>query len=101
MPRGDEMPAYFIVQSTISNESQYQKYREAVVPLMMKHGAKFIVRGAKVEPLEGQHDGRRMVIFEFPSMAAIHAFWSSPEYVPVKKLREGAAKLDVWAVEGV
>lgn len=95
------MPAYFIVQSTIGDEAQYQKYREAVVPLMMKHGAKFIVKGAKVEALEGQHDGRRMVIFEFPSMEAIHAFWSSPEYVPVKKIRQGAAELDVWAVEGV
>jgi hypothetical protein len=43
---GDEMPAYFIVQSTISDEAQYQKYREAVVPMMMKHGAKFVVRSA-------------------------------------------------------
>ena len=95
------MPAYFVVQSTISDEAQYQTYREAVVPLIMKHGGKFIVRGAKVEALEGRHDGRRMVIFEFPSMAAIHTFWNSPEYLPVKKIRRGAAVLDVWAVEGI
>jgi len=95
------MAAYFIVQSTISDEAQYQKYRDAVIPMMAKHGAKIIVRGAKVEALEGHHDGRRMVMFEFPSMAAIKAFWDSPEYVPVKKIREGAAKLDVWVVEGV
>ena len=95
------MAAYFIVQSTISDEGQYQKYRDAVVPMMAKHGAKIIVRGAKVEALEGHHDGRWMVIFEFPSMAAIKAFWESPEYVPVKKIREGAAVLDIWAVEGV
>jgi uncharacterized protein (DUF1330 family) len=42
-----------------------------------------------------------MVIFEFPSMDAIHAFWNSPDYVPVKKIRQGAATLDVWAVAGV
>lgn len=95
------MAAYFIVQSTISDETQYQKYRDAVIPMMAKHGAKIIVRGAKVEALEGKHDGRRMVIFEFPSMDAIKAFWDSPEYVPVKKLRDGAATLDVWVVEGV
>ena len=95
------MPAYFIVQSTITDEGQYQKYRDAVIPMMMKHGAKIIVRGAKVEALEGHHDGRRMVILEFPSMDAIRAFWNSPEYIPVKKIREGAAKLDVWVVEGV
>lgn len=74
------MPAYFIAQSTISDEAQYQKYRDAVIPLMARFGAKIIVRGAKVEALEGEHDGRRMVIFEFPSMDAIHAFWTSPDY---------------------
>ena len=95
------MAAYFIVQSTISDEATYQKYRDAVIPMMAKHGAKIIVRGAKVEALEGHHDGRRMVIFEFPSMEAIKAFWDSPEYVPVKKIREGAAVLDIWVVEGV
>ena len=95
------MAAYFIVQSTISDEAQYQKYRDAVIPLMARFGAKIIVRGAKVEAMEGRHDGRRMVIFEFPSLDSIHAFWNSPDYVPVKKIRQGAAALDVWAVEGV
>ena len=48
------MPAYMIVQSTINNEGQIQKYREAVVPLITKHGGKSIVRGANVEVLEGR-----------------------------------------------
>jgi uncharacterized protein (DUF1330 family) len=95
------MAAYMIVQIAISDEPQYQKYREAVVPLIMKFGGEFAVRGGKVEILEGNHDGRRLVIFEFPSVEAIHAFWDSPEYVPVKKLRQGAAELDVWAVQGI
>ncbi|WP_426434490.1 DUF1330 domain-containing protein [Bradyrhizobium genosp. P] len=30
-------------------------------------------------------------MFEFPTMEAIHAFWDSPDCVPIKKLREGAA----------
>jgi uncharacterized protein (DUF1330 family) len=68
--------------------------------LISKHGGKRIVAGAKVQALEGSHDGRPLVIFEFPSTEAIHAFWNSPEYVPVKKIREGAATIDVWAVEG-
>lgn len=95
------MAAYFIVQSTIADEARYQQYRDAVIPLMARFGARIIVRGAPVEVLEGHHDGRRMVIFEFPSMDAIHAFWNAPEYVPIKKIRDGAATLDVWAVAGV
>jgi uncharacterized protein (DUF1330 family) len=95
------MAGYLMVQSTINNEEQYQKYREAVVPLIMKFGGKFSIRGGKVEVLEGQPDGRSMVVFEFPSMEAIHAFWNSSEYVPVKKLRQGAATVNVWAVPGI
>ena len=94
------MAAYLIVHQSISNEPQYQKYREAVVPLIVKHGGKPIVGGAAVEVLEGHHDKRPLVIFEFPSLEAIHDFWNAPDYGPVKKIREGAAVLDVWAVAG-
>jgi uncharacterized protein (DUF1330 family) len=94
------MPAYLMVQSTINDEEQYQKYREAVVPLIMKFGGKLVVRRGKVDVLEGNPDQRPMVVFEFPSMESIHAFWNSPEYVPAKKLRDDAATLNVWAVPG-
>ena len=54
------MAAYLMVQMTVSDPEQYQVYSQAVVPLIEKHGGKFIIRGGKVEPLEGRHDGRRM-----------------------------------------
>jgi uncharacterized protein (DUF1330 family) len=90
-----------IVQMTITDPVQYRKYGEAVVPLIAKHDGRQIVRRGKAEVLEGQHDGSIMAVFEFPTLEAIHAFWNSPEYTPVKELRQGAAVLDVWAVEGV
>ena len=62
------MTAYLVVQGSISDEAQYQKYREAVVPLITKNGGRFLVRGSKIEVLEGKPDDRRPVIFEFPSM---------------------------------
>jgi uncharacterized protein (DUF1330 family) len=95
------MPAYFIVQSTIKDEAQYQKYVQAVVPFIAGFGGKFLARRAKVEVLEGEHDQRPVVMFEFPDMDAIHAFWSSPDYVPIKKLRERIATLNIWAFPGV
>jgi uncharacterized protein (DUF1330 family) len=95
------MAGYLMVQGTIDDEEQYQKYRDAVVPLIMKFGGKLSVRGGKVAVLEGQPDTRSMIVFEFPSIEAIHAFWNSAEYVPVKQLRQGAATLNVWAVPGI
>jgi uncharacterized protein (DUF1330 family) len=92
------MAAYMIVQITINDEQQWNKYREAVVPLITKFGGKPLVRAGAVELLEGHHDGRLMTMIEFPSMEAIHQFWNSPEYAPVKEIRRGAATLDIWAV---
>ncbi len=62
------MPAYFIVQNTIKDEAQYQKYVQAVVPFMASFGGKLVARRAKVEVLEGEHDQRPVVMFEFPDM---------------------------------
>jgi uncharacterized protein (DUF1330 family) len=33
-------------------------------------------------------------------MDAIHAFWDSPDYPPIKKMREDAATLNIWAFPG-
>ena len=90
------MPAYIILQSTVKDEAQYQIYAQAAWPLMVRFGAKLVARRAKVEILEGEHDQRPVSMFEFPDIAAIHAFWNSADYIPIKKLREGIATLDIW-----
>jgi uncharacterized protein (DUF1330 family) len=95
------MPAYLVLQNTVKDETQYQKYAQAVWPLMVQFGAKLLVRRAAVEVLEGEHDQRPMSMFEFPDMQAIRSFWESPEYVPIKKLREDAASLTIWAFSGL
>lgn len=96
------MPAYLTVQIRFTaDRSAIAAYRDAVGPLSQRFGARYLVAGgAKVEALEGTHDGRSLVIFEFPTMERLHAFWNSPDYAEVKKLREGIAELDVWAVPG-
>ena len=94
------MAALLIVQASVTQRDGYKAYQAAVQPLMASFGGKLKGSGVGLEVLEGFHDGRRLVIFEFPSMDAIRAFWHSPEYGKVKKIREGAATIDVWAVPG-
>ena len=66
--------------------------------LLASFGGELRGSGMGLEVLEGSHDGRRLVVFEFPSMEKVREFWSSSAYAKVKRLREGAAKVDVWAV---
>ena len=93
------MPAYLIMQISVTDPQKMERYRNAVVPLIAAHGGKSVVRRATVEVLEGRAPDRPLSIIEFPSMDALHGFWNSPEYQPVKELRRDAASLDIWAVE--
>jgi uncharacterized protein (DUF1330 family) len=94
------MAALMIIQATVSNREQYRKYQAGVQPLIASHGGRLKASGTGLEVLEGSHDGRRLIVFEFDSMDAIRNFWNSKEYAAVKPLRYGAAKIDVWAVPG-
>lgn len=94
------MAAYLVMQITITDEEHWGKYRDAVMPLLARFGGRRMTKGEGLELLEGRDDGRRIVMFEFASMEAVHAFWDSPEYGPVKELRRDAATLEAWAVAG-
>ena len=95
------MPAYMLVQLKVTDPEKFAGYREAVPGVVEAFGGRYIVRGGTVEVLEGSHDSRRLVVFEFPSVEAVKRFWHSPEYAKVKPLRENAAELDAWVVAGV
>ena len=54
---------------------------------------------AYVQWLEGSGmDGASVVVSEWPSRDAALAFWNSPEYAQVKKLREGLADVQIMLV---
>jgi uncharacterized protein (DUF1330 family) len=90
--------ALLIIQASVLRKEAYKEYQAAVRPLIESRGGKLRATGVELEVLEGAHDGRRLVVFEFPSMDAIRRFWHSPEYEKVKTLRKDAASIDVWAV---
>ena len=92
------MSALLIVQAAVTHRDAYKAYQAAVQPLVESCGGRLKATGVNLEVLEGAHDGRRLIVFEFPSMDAIRAFWTSPQYTEVKQLRQGAARIDAWAV---
>lgn len=94
------MAAYVVVRVEIRDPDRFDRYREAVAPNVAAFGGRYLVRGGPMELLEGDDDGRRIVILEFESLAHVRKWWNSPEYAEIRELREGAAILDVVAVGG-
>jgi uncharacterized protein (DUF1330 family) len=95
------MPAYIIVETDITDPEQYEQYKAASPGAIAAGGGRFIVRGGELAVLEGDWQPSRLVVLEFPDLEAAKAFYESDEYTAARKLRAGAAKLNMVAVEGV
>lgn len=95
------MPAYFVVNITVRDPAKFEAYRAAVPAVIAKFGGRYLVRGGKVEPMEGDPGLDRVVILEFPDAAAARAFYRSEEYAPLLALRLSASEGTMALVEGV
>jgi uncharacterized protein (DUF1330 family) len=51
--------------------------------------------------LQGDWEPKRLVLLEFPDLEAAKRFYESSGYQEAKLLREGAARFNMVAVEGV
>jgi uncharacterized protein (DUF1330 family) len=93
--------AYLLVTVDVTNSEKYEGYRALSGPAMAAHGGRFIVRGGKMEVLEGEWPRLRNVVIEFDSFDAAKAAYHSVEYAAARDARAGAAKLNMIVVEGV
>jgi uncharacterized protein (DUF1330 family) len=95
------MPAYVIVETDIHDPEQYEQYKAASPGAVAAGGGKFVARGGELAVLEGDWNPSRIVILEFPDLATAKEWYASDRYQEAKRLRDGAARLNMVAVEGV
>lgn len=95
------MAAYLIADVTVTDTAAFDTYRGQVLAVVHQYSGRYLVRGGTAEHLEGTRAPNRNVVLEFPTMDALKAFWDSPEYRPLRELRESAATSNIFAVPGV
>jgi uncharacterized protein (DUF1330 family) len=95
MPKG-----YVIVRVEVTDQAKWAEYLAKAKVALDKYEGKPIVRGGKMEPIEGSSRPRNTVL-EFPSFEQARGYATSPEYAEAKKVRQGAGTLDMIVVEGV
>jgi uncharacterized protein (DUF1330 family) len=95
------MTAYVIADVEVLDKVAYEEYRQKVPATIAAYGGRYIARGGATEVLEGDWVPRRCVLLEFPSMAQLKAWWDSPEYVPLRAIRQRATRSNLIAVEGL
>ena len=95
------MAAYIHANLEITDPVVYDDYRRQVPAVVAAHGGRFLVRGGATTVLEGEASPKRQVILEFPDMAHLQAFYSSPEYQRLIAIRQSGSKGVLLAIEGV
>ncbi len=95
------MAAYVIVDIQVTDPAGYAEYRQLAPPIVAAYGGKYLVRGGALETLEGDWAPQRLVILEFPNVAQAKAWWDSPEYRPLREMRQRTTLSRMVVVEGV
>jgi uncharacterized protein (DUF1330 family) len=93
--------AYVIVDIDIHDPAGYEKYKQQAFDTVEAYGGRYLARGGKTEVFEGAWVPNRLVILEFESIARARAWLNSPEYTPIKVLRQQTAKSNMVVVEGM
>ena len=94
------MPAYVVTEIDVHDPVRYEDYKKISSASVQAFGGRFVVRGGKVETLEGNWSPKRFVVVEFPTVERAKEWWSSAEYAPGKKLRNETATSQMIVVEG-
>ncbi|MGF1697147.1 DUF1330 domain-containing protein [Vibrio kyushuensis] len=82
------MPAYMLTFVRIHDHEAHQRdYLVKAHAILEKHGGKALAVTDQLDVIEGKMPEGRVVLVEFPSKEHANAFYTSPEYQPLKQLR--------------
>ena len=95
------MAAYVIVETDVTDPERYERYKAAATEAVVAHGGRYLVRGGELDVLEGDWEPSRRVVQKFDDLAAARRWYDSESYRRARRLREGAARLRLVAVQGV
>ncbi|MFF9351549.1 DUF1330 domain-containing protein [Streptomyces sp. NPDC014734] len=95
------MPAYgFAHLRDRHHHSDVLEYLARIQATLDPFGGRFVIHGPPAEVLEGTWSGG-MVLIEFPDLAEARAWYDSPAYQDILRLRTDHVEGDVILIEGV
>ncbi len=91
---------YMIAQVDVHDTDTYREYAAKVPGTLVAYGGRILVRGGRIEPLEGDAPPQRTVVIEFPSLDHARDWYESDAYQALIPLRHAAAVTRNFLVEG-
>jgi uncharacterized protein (DUF1330 family) len=94
--------AYVIVEMKLSDPQRYQEYMAAAPASIKAAGGDYLVRGGRLQTLEGQWNPARVAVLRFPSFEQAKAWYDGEMYRQARAKRAGATEFfNMILAEGV
>ncbi|MDO9709831.1 DUF1330 domain-containing protein [Paracraurococcus lichenis] len=93
------MTAYLLATVRVTDPAGFGEYIRRVGPMIARFGGRYLVRGGPAQAVEGD-PVEVVAVVEFADMPALRAFWDSPDYAPLRDLRQASAVSRIILAEG-
>ena len=93
-------PAYVVAELEVTDAATYQQYSAKVPETLAPFNGQFIIRGGKIQAVEGTAP-KRLVVIAFDSAEKARGWYDSPAYKAILAMRLSSAKTRLFIVEGV
>ena len=95
------MPSYAVAHMrSVNIGPAIVEYLQRIDATLEPFGGRFLVHGGKAEVLEGSWSGN-LIVIEFPDRARAKAWYESPAYQEILRLRTDNSESDTFFVDGV
>jgi uncharacterized protein (DUF1330 family) len=92
---------YLVVDVTVTDPPLFQQYVEGHQASLARYGGRFLSAAGRTEVIEGDWDPAILVIHEWPSREAFHAWYRSEDYRPWREIRLRSARVNAILVDGL
>jgi uncharacterized protein (DUF1330 family) len=83
----------------VTDPEKLEQYRRGVLATVKKYGGHYVLIGGKCDIVEGNWRPTFPIMIEFPNLQAAHDWYNSPEYAPLKALRQAGTKNNAVIME--
>lgn len=98
-PSTPQPHAFYVVEIQVTDPEGIKPYIAQVESTFKPFSGRFVVRGGRVTPLEGEAPKGRLVMIEFDSLEQAQAWYDSPAYQSIVPIRHRSAKSRAMILE--
>lgn len=91
---------YIVAEIRIDDPKRYAEYQDGFLPVFARYEGEILAVSDDVRVLEGKWPYTRSVIIRFPSEEKAKAWYASPEYLELARIRHEASESVIISFEG-